>query len=449
MYINYQKIMRYCKTIAISFVMLAFSYCWASATPQGAYPDKYAAIVIDATTGKTLFQANATLKRYPASLTKMMTLYLLFEAMQMRRVTPNTPIPVSHYAAMRPPTKIGFKAGQTISAEAAAKALITRSANDVAAAIAEYLGGSEKKFAQMMTVKARKLGMKHTHFANASGLPDMHNYSTARDIATLSLALRKHFPKQYKLFKTKSFNFRGHKINSHNKLVKIMKGVDGIKTGYTQMSGSNLATSMRLEGRSIVAVVMGGKSSTARDEHMASLLNQYLPKASQMKSGERLIASVRYHLPTGANTPIPTIKDDSSNFDDEISTMLTAFAEQPKNSNIAITAVNKVIIPIPNPQKTTPVETHKIVTASLSENAGWAIQIGSLPSEEQAKTLLLKAKNTAFSTLKHASSHMQLFEKNGQRYYRARFTGFQSKKAAFDACSTLKKANFNCYTVAY
>ncbi|WP_375608527.1 MULTISPECIES: SPOR domain-containing protein [unclassified Bartonella] len=448
MYINYQKIMRCYKKIAISFVMLAFSHCWASATPQGAYPDKYAAIVIDATTGKTLFQANATLKRYPASLTKMMTLYLLFEAMQMRRVTPNTPIPVSHYAAMRPPTKIGFKAGQTISAEAAAKALITRSANDVATAIAEYLGGSEKKFAQMMTAKARKLGMKHTHFANASGLPDVHNYSTARDIATLSLALRKNFPKQYKLFRIKSFNFRGHTINSHNKLVKRMKGVDGIKTGYTQMSGSNLATSMRLEGRSIVAVVMGGKSSIARDEHMASLLNQYLPKASQMKSGERL-TSVHYHLPTGANTPIPTIKAVPSNFDDEVSTMLTAFAEQPKNSNIAITAVNKVIIPIPNPQKAIPVEAHKIVTASLSTNAGWAIQIGSLPNQEQAKILLLKAKNTAFSALKDASSHMQLFEKNGQRYYRARFTGFQSKKSAFDACSTLKKANFNCYTVVY
>nr|WP_210273959.1 D-alanyl-D-alanine carboxypeptidase [Bartonella fuyuanensis] len=441
--------MRCYKKIVISFVMLAFSHCWAEATPQGAYPDKYAAIVIDATTGKTLFQANATLKRYPASLTKMMTLYLLFEAMQIRRVTPNTPIPISHYAAMRPPTKIGFKAGQTISAEEAAKALITKSANDVATAIAEYLGGSEKKFAQMMTAKARKLGMKHTHFANASGLPDVHNYSTARDIATLSLALRKHFPKQYKLFKIKSFNFRGHTINSHNNLVKIMKGVDGIKTGYTQMSGSNLATSMHLEGRSIVAVVMGGKSSTARDEHMASLLNQYLPKASQMKNDKYLMASVQYHLPTGPNTPIPTTKADSSNFDEEISTMLTAFAEQPKNSNIAITAVNKIIIPIPNPQKAMLVEANKIVTASFSTNTGWAIQIGSLPSKEQAKTLLLKAKNKAFSTLKHAYSHMQLFEKNGQHYYRARFTGFQSKKAAFDACSTLKKANFNCYTVAY
>lgn len=327
MYINCQKIVRLYKKVTIAFVILVFSHSWSFATPQGAYPDKYAAIVIDAHTGKTLFQANATLKRYPASLTKMMTLYLLFEAMHLRRITSNTPIPISHYAATRPPTKIGFKAGQMISAEAAAKALITKSANDVAAAIAEYLGGSEKKFAQMMTAKARKLGMTNTHFANASGLPDVRNYSTARDMATLSLALRKDFPKQYNLFKTKSFTFRGNTINSHNKLVKIMKGVDGIKTGYTQMSGANLATSMRLEGRSIVAVVMGGKSSNARDEHMASLLHQYLPKASRRKSNERIMASTHYNLPTGNNIPIPTVKNDSTNFDDDISSMLTAFTE--------------------------------------------------------------------------------------------------------------------------
>ncbi|WP_019223775.1 D-alanyl-D-alanine carboxypeptidase [Bartonella rattaustraliani] len=449
MYINCQKIVRLYKKTTIAFVALVLSYSWAFATPKEAYPDKYAAIVIDANTGKTLFQANATLKRYPASLTKAMTLYLLFESMHLGRVTPNTPIPVSHYAATRPPTKIGFKVGQTISAEAAAKALITRSANDVAVAIAEYLGGSEKKFARMMTAKARKLGMTHTHFANASGLPDVHNYSTARDMATLSLALRKHFPKQYKLFKIKSFTFRGHKINSHNKLVKIMKGVDGIKTGYTQMSGFNLATSMCLEGRSIVAVVMGGKSSTARDEHMASLLYKYLPKASRTKSGKHLMASAHYRLPTGAHIPIPTIKNDPTHFDDDVSNMLTAFTEQPKNSNTAIAAVNQVIIPIPNPQKTVSVETNKVITASLSTNAGWAVQIGSLPSKKQAKTLLLKAKSTAYSALKNTSSHMQLFEKSGHRYYRARFIGFQSKKAAFHACSTLKKANFNCYTVAY
>ncbi|MCZ2204163.1 D-alanyl-D-alanine carboxypeptidase [Bartonella sp. A05] len=449
MYMNCRKIAHLCEKMAITLIVLALSCSLGTAAPKGVYPDKYAAVVIDANTGKTLFQANATMKRYPASLTKMMTLYLFFEAMQARRVTPNMPIPISSYAATRPPTKIGIQAGNTIPAEAAAKALITRSANDVAVAIAEYLGGSEQNFARMMTVKARQLGMKNTRFSNASGLPDLQNYSTAQDIAILALALRQHFPQKYKLFKTTSFIFRGQTINSHNKLVRTMKGVDGIKTGYTQISGSNLATSMRVEGRSIVAVVMGGKSSTERDIHMASLLNQYLPKASRKKAPERLIANAVYNLPTGAAVPIPIAKADSANFDDEISTLLTALAEQPNNFNTAIAAVNQAIIPIPNPNKVTSVESDKIIAASLSTNSGWAIQIGSLPNKRQAKDTLLKAKNAARSALQHASPHMQLFEKNGNRYYRARFIGFQSKKAASHACSSLKKANFNCYTIAY
>lgn len=448
-YINWRKIAPFYKGIVTTFIVLTISYSSAKATPKEAYPDKYAAIVIDAHTGKTLFQANATLKRYPASLTKMMTLYMLFEAMEMRRVTPNTPIPVSAYAAARPPTKIGFKAGQTISVEEAAKALITKSANDVATAVGEYLGGSEQKFARIMTVKARKLGMTNTRFANASGLPDAGNYSTAKDMATLALALRKHFPQQYKLFKTTSFSFRGKTINNHNKLVKTIKGVDGIKTGYTQMSGSNLATSMHIEGRSIVAVVMGGKSSTERDIHMTNLLNRYLPKASRKKTNEYLVAAVSYNLPTRAATPIPIAKTNLTDLDDDVSALLTALAAQPNELNTAIAAVNQVIIPTPNPHKTISGEIDKIITASLSTTGGWAIQIGSLPSKEQANSLLSKAKNTAYSALKHTSAHMQLFEKSGHRYYRARFVGFQSKKAAHNACSTLKKANFNCYTVIY
>ncbi|WP_455477389.1 D-alanyl-D-alanine carboxypeptidase [Bartonella sp. B41] len=447
MYINCPQIAHCCKKVAIAFIVLALSYHCASATPKEAYPDKYAAIVIDANTGKTLFQENSKLKRYPASLTKIMTLYLLFEAMRMRRVTPNTPIPISYYAATRPPTKIGLKAGQTISAEAAAKALITKSANDVAVAVAEYLGGNERKFSHIMTEKARKLGMLNTRFANASGLPDIRNYSTAQDMATLSLALRKHFPQQYKLFRIKSFTFRGQTINSHNKLIKTMKGVDGIKTGYTQMSGSNLATSMNLEGRSIVAVVMGAKSSTARDNHMANLLNQYLPKARRMDN-ERLMASSNYDLPTGANTPIPTVKADLTNLGDKISTILTSIAKQPQDYSI-VASIKQPIVPIPNPPKIIPVKIDRIVAASVSTNSGWAIQIGSLSDKKQAKNLLLKVKNTAYSALKNSSSHMQLFEKGGRHYYRARFTGFQSKKAASHACSVLKKANFNCYAVAY
>ncbi|OPB31499.1 D-alanyl-D-alanine carboxypeptidase [Bartonella sp. AR 15-3] len=449
MYINWRKIVHCYKKVGISLTLLVISHSWAVATPKEAHPDKYAAIVIDANTGKTLFQANAALKRYPASLTKMMTVYMIFEAIKNGRVTPNTPIPISNYAATRPPTKIGIKAGQTISIEAATKALITKSANDVAAAIGEYLGGSEQKFAQMMTIKARKLGMKNTRFANASGLPDTRNYSTAQDIATLALALRKHFPEQYKLFKTTHFTFRGQTINNHNTLIKTIKGVDGIKTGYTQMSGSNLATSMRIDGRSIVAVVMGGKSSTTRNIHMANLLKQYLPKTSRIETNKNLVATVHYKLPTVSATPIPIIKDNLINSDDEISSLLTALAEQSNDPNTAVAAVNQVIIPIPNPHKTKTVKINKVISASLSSNSGWAVQIGSLPSEKQAKLMLAKATNAAHSTLQHASPHMQPFKKDGRHYYRARFIGFPSKKAALNTCTALRKANFNCYTVAY
>ncbi|AGF74414.1 penicillin-binding protein [Bartonella australis AUST/NH1] len=448
MYIKCRKIAYRYKKVAVALIMLVVSCSKVASAPKGVYPDKYAAIVIDANTEKILFQANADLRRYPASLTKIMTLYMLFEAMKKRQVTPNMPIPISNHAATRPPSKIGFKAGQTISAEAAAKALITKSANDVAAAIAEYLGGSEQKFAQMMTAKARQLGMTHTHFANASGLPDVRNYSTARDLATLSLALRKDFPQRYKLFKITAFTFRGRTINTHNNLVKTMKGVDGIKTGYTQMSGSNLATSVRSQGRSIVAVVMGAKSSAARDAHMVNLLNRYLQKASPEKTDRRFVTSPGYNLPTGVTAPIPTIKVNRANSNNESSAILTALAEQPNASNAAIAAVNQVIIPIPAPHKTAHTAV-KITPASLSTKKGWAVQIGSLPNKKQAESTLLKAKNAAYSALQRASSRMQPFEKSGHLYYRARFVGFESKKAALDACSALKKANFNCYIVAY
>jgi len=282
---------------------------------------KYAAIVIDANNGKLLYQENANARRFPASLTKMMTLYLLFEAMQAGRIAPETPIPVSKYAAQRPPTKIGFKPGETIAAQAAAKALITRSANDVASAVAEYLGGSEKQFAKNMTAKARQLGMLNTNFANASGLPDNQNYSTARDMAILSLALREHFPQYYHLFNISSFSYRGQTINSHNRLVRNMKGVDGIKTGFISASGFNVATSMRSEGKSLVAVVMGGRSAASRDEHMRSLLNRSLTKASKIKKKAPLVAKatplvnsntnialVRFKLPDGSQAPIPVAK---------------------------------------------------------------------------------------------------------------------------------------------
>ncbi len=241
---------------------------------------KYAAIVVDANTGRVLHADQADARRFPASLTKMMTVYMLLEALQQGRTGPATQIPVSAYAAGRPPTKLHFKAGQTIDVDTAIRALVTKSANDVATAVAEHLGGSEERFASMMTARARQLGMGSTVFRNASGLPDAGQVTTARDMATLSLALRRQFPAQYGYFGRTSFAFRGRTVKGHNKVLETVRGADGIKTGYTRASGFNLATSVRRDGKSIVAVVMGGDSAGQRDALMAQLIETFLPKAS-------------------------------------------------------------------------------------------------------------------------------------------------------------------------
>src|SRR4051794_25075029 len=204
---------------------------------------KYAAIVVDANDGKVLYQTSSDASRYPASLTKMMTLYLLFEAMQSGRVSATTMIPVSDYARSRPPTKIGFKRGEAIDVDSAIRAVVTKSANDVAVAIGEYLGGTEDNFASMMTAKARAIGMRGTVFRNASGLPDSGQVTTARDMALLGLSLRKRFPQYYSYFSVTSFNYRGRTIRGHNDLIGGVDGVDGIKTGYTRASGFNVVTS--------------------------------------------------------------------------------------------------------------------------------------------------------------------------------------------------------------
>ncbi len=239
--------------------------------------EKYAAIVVETDSGKILYESASTAPRYPASLTKMMTLYLLFEALDSGRLDTSSPIPVSAYAASRPPSKLGFKPGQSIDVQTAILALCVKSANDVATAVAEYLGGSEEQFAEMMTAKARKLGMHTTTFRNASGLPDPEQVTTARDMAALAVALRQRFPHHYHYFANRSFSYDGKTIRGHNDLLGRVHGVDGLKTGYIRASGFNLATSVGRGGRRVVAIVMGGASAKARDAHMEELIDRYLP----------------------------------------------------------------------------------------------------------------------------------------------------------------------------
>lgn len=252
----------------------------AQLAPSASDPEKYAALVLDANTGRTMYAVNAESARYPASLTKMMTLYMLFEAMDAGRVTPDTQIPVSRHAASQPPSKMRIRAGDSIDARTAVGALATKSANDVAAAVGEYIGGSEEQFGAMMTAKARQLGMRRTIFRNASGLPDAAQYTTARDMAVLGMALRKRFPNRFSAFSATNFDFRGRSVRGHNDLLGRVQGVDGIKTGYIRASGFNIVTSVNSGGRKLIVVVMGGRTARARNDEVEALIQRFLPRAA-------------------------------------------------------------------------------------------------------------------------------------------------------------------------
>ncbi len=259
--------------------------------PSQVVPSKYSAIVVDTATGKVLYEVAPDTHRYPASLTKMMTLYVMFEELERGRFKLSTPLRVSALAQRQSPTKLGLRAGETITVEDAVKGLITRSANDAAAVIAENVAGSVPAFADRMTRTARAIGMTNTRFRNANGLPDPGQFTSARDMMKLGVALQVRFPQYYPLFSIQSYNFRGRFIGNHNNLLGRVNGVDGIKTGYVNASGFNLVTSVKRDGRKIVAVVMGGKTAAQRDAHMVQLINTYLPKASRARGyDDQLVA---------------------------------------------------------------------------------------------------------------------------------------------------------------
>ncbi|KAF0121147.1 MAG: D-alanyl-D-alanine carboxypeptidase, partial [Xanthobacteraceae bacterium] len=253
----------------------------AEARPRryGGYAPAYSAIVIDAKTGQTLHAEAADAHRFPASVTKVMTLYLLFEQIESGRFSLQSPLRVSAEAASQPPSKVGVRPGSTITVEEAIRALVTKSANDVAVVVAENISGSEEAFGQLMTRKARAIGMSRTTFRNASGLPDAEQVTTARDLATLGRAIQDHFPRYWRYFQTYSFAYRGVNHRNHNRLLGRVDGVDGIKTGYTRASGFNLLTSARRGDRQIVAVVMGGRTGGARDARMRQLVDVNFPRA--------------------------------------------------------------------------------------------------------------------------------------------------------------------------
>ncbi|MEP9388124.1 D-alanyl-D-alanine carboxypeptidase [Mesorhizobium sp. KR9-304] len=431
-------------------LLLALAVSGAAVAPSHASA-KYAAIVVDANTGKTLFSSSADAPRYPASLTKMMTLYLTFEALASGELKPSTKISFSKNAAAEPPTKLGVKAGGSITVETAIYSLVTKSANDAATALAEKLGGSEDGFARQMTAKARQLGMTGTIFRNAHGLPNPAQRSTARDMATLGIALREHFPQYYSYFSTRSFKYGKQRLANHNRLLGRVKGVDGIKTGYTRASGFNLVSSVSDGNRRIVAVVMGGQTAKSRDAHMAELIRTWMPKASAKRGGGDVVAKASKEsgnspiralaaLLPGKNAPKPPARAEEEVVAEADEPATTEMTEQGDAEPEAVEQAYAEPIPARM------ADIDPINTASVPAS-GWSIQVASSPSEVEARAFLTKTTRQAGGVLADASGYTVTFSKGGVTYYRARFGGFETKNDAWNACKSLKKKKIECYAV--
>ena len=266
----------------IATVGLALSFAMSNTSAEAA--GRHASMVIDANTGQILHAQAADEPRYPASLTKMMTLYIVFELIEQGRLSPGSKISISDEAAGTSPSKLGLPPGSEIAVGDAVRALITKSANDIAVALAEHIAGTEPKFAALMTRKARQLGMNATTFRNAHGLPDSGQVTTARDMLTLAVRLSDDFPSHYRLFSLRSFSYNGKTYANHNTMLGQYQGMDGLKTGYTTPSGFNLVASVRRNGRHVVAAVFGGNSASARNAYMRQILDRTLPRASPDKS---------------------------------------------------------------------------------------------------------------------------------------------------------------------
>lgn len=272
-----------------------------------------AAIVVDGNSGRTLYARNENELRFPASITKVMTLYLLFEQLEQGRLQLDSDIRVSAYAAEQKPTKLGLHPGETIRVDDAIKAVVTRSANDIAVAIAETIGGDEGSFARLMTLKAHALGMNSTYFANASGLPNREQITTAHDLAILGRAVQERFPRQYRYFATHAFYYHGATILNHNHLLDRVEGMDGIKTGYTRASGFNLLTSVKRNGHYIVAVVLGGPSARARDKIMADLIDDEIENGATVRTASSISdTGVNGHYTEAAKGPDPSLRGTES-----------------------------------------------------------------------------------------------------------------------------------------
>ena len=378
-------------------------------------------IMIDAENGDVMYEMNADERRYPASLTKLMTLYITFNALENNHIKLTDKLKVSRTAAGRSPSKLGVRAGETITVKDAIMAVIVKSANDCATVLAEHFAPTEADFAVLMTNTARKLGMSHTTFKNASGLPNTQQKTTARDMAVLAMAVYHHFPQYYKWFSAKSFQYKGRTIGGHNYILKTFAGADGMKTGYTAASGYNIITSAKRSGKRVIAVTMGHNSVGERDKKVSRMMDKGL---THMQKGEINVAMLTNEI-NGKASAAPKA---------------TRLASVQKKTPAKTQAVR-----LAKAQSKPAAKATKI--ASASSNGRYAVQVGSFSDYQRARNYALTVKNKLAKKYAVHDIKVEKVQAESKTVYRSKVIGL-AKNDANTICRNMKRSNQACLVTA-
>ncbi|WP_420564281.1 serine hydrolase [Thalassobaculum sp.] len=403
--------------LAIPFLVLGLLAGLTTAPANAA--TKYAALVLDVESGKVLFSRHADDKRHPASLTKIMTLYMVFEALEKGKLSLNQRLTASARAEGQACSCLGLRNGDTIQVRDAIKALVTKSANDVAVVVAEALGGTEYRFAVSMTERARELGMNSTRFMNASGLHDSRQVTTARDMARLAIAIRRDFPGYYSEFSTRSFTYKGRTYTNHNKLLGHYEGTDGIKTGYINASGFNLVASVVRDGSRLIGVVFGGESGSKRNAHMRNILTDGFKQAEKIR-----IASFKPPLPVSRPTIMAAAVAPTPTRAPQLASALTFGREDDGATR-------------DNPEEE---------VGSRDDSGAWGVQVGAYSTEVRAQRSIATARGLLPSLLNDTEGKVEPLTNRDVPIYRARLIGLLEKDAR-SVCLDLKRRKLPCVPV--
>lgn len=443
------------QALLFAFVLLAVGLTPTPGAPpvvaQSGENTRYAAIVVDATTGEVLFARRADNPRYPASITKVMTLYMTFEALTEGRIKLDDMIVVSPRAASQPPSKLGLAAGQQISVDDAIRSLAVRSANDMAVALAEYVGGSEARFAAMSTLRAQELGMTQTRFVNPHGLPDSRQISSARDLAILSRAVMRDYPQYYHYFGQHHWLYNGRQYGNTNGLLHSGNGYDGIKTGFTNASGYNLAASAVRDGRRIVTVVLGGRTSRSRNDHVAELMNTGFEVERRRAAGENIQVAQAFFeqrgYGVGSTTPSGPVQyaalETSGSDSEPNATTAVAFTSAPANT-AGVTGAGGSFTAALNgsASQQSALRPAREPEAPARQSGRWAVQVGAFRDRDVADNWLTEVNRRFRSQFTGAEHAVQ----TAGEWYRSRFTGL-TEESARAACAALSERRVTCMVV--